>query len=210
MSAAASESSAVVLESSAAAAELEAEIERRCESFLRLLARWNRVHNLTAARDAPARARHLRDCLCARDEFPPQSRIIDIGSGNGFPAVPLAVARPDCRFDLVEARAKKASFLRQAAIELDLANVRVRETRIEDWSPAAPPDFVTARGFADLAASADAVAHFFRPPQTMLCWKAVDPRPECEELARRRPRFSISRRRLPPGGAMRWLVAARA
>ena len=144
------------------AAALDAPTRERLLGFVELLARWNRVHNLTAVRDVRAMiGRHLLDSLAllpwidGRDGVGDRDGdldLLDIGSGAGLPVLPLAIARPGLRCLSVESNNKKTGFQRQAVLELGLSGVEVRQARIETVSArvrtavsrafAAPADFL--------------------------------------------------------------------
>jgi 16S rRNA (guanine527-N7)-methyltransferase len=97
----------------------------RLEAFAELLGKWNRHFNLLSRRDLERLwARHVLDSLSVADLL--RGATVDIGSGGGFPGVPLAVARPDLTFVLVDRHQRKCRFLEQVAGTLDLANVDVR------------------------------------------------------------------------------------
>ena len=105
--------------------------------FLERLLETNRSFNLTAITD-PAEAwdKHVLDSLTLLPdlrELPEGSRVVDVGSGGGLPALPLAITLPGLRFTLLEATAKKARFLEQTATELGLANVSVVCERAESF-----------------------------------------------------------------------------
>ena len=96
------------------------------------LTRWNDRLNLTRIRDLEESV-HFHYCeslFCARFLPPGALRIADIGSGAGFPGIPIAILRPECEVTLVESHQRKAVFLREAARELK--NVRVVSKRAED------------------------------------------------------------------------------
>ena len=101
------------------------------ENHYQLLVRWNRVLNLTAVRSLEETVeRHYCESLFLGAHLPPgRLGIADIGSGAGFPGIPVAVLRPDCSVTLVEAHARKAVFLREAS--RTLRNVRVISQRAE-------------------------------------------------------------------------------
>jgi 16S rRNA (guanine527-N7)-methyltransferase len=108
------------------------------ESYFRLLARWNRTINLTALRlDPPGNGtldRLLVEPLAAAasvHESQGQGRWIDLGSGGGSPAIPLKIVRPKLTLTMVEARERKAAFLREAVRELGLTEVDVLDERVE-------------------------------------------------------------------------------
>lgn len=99
-----------------------------------LLVRWNRVLNLTRIEDpGEVVERHYCESLFLAGHLPPGPlRVADIGSGAGFPGIPLAVARPDCHVTLIESHRRKAVFLREATRELP--NVKVTAMRVEEIS----------------------------------------------------------------------------
>jgi 16S rRNA (guanine527-N7)-methyltransferase len=116
-----------------------------------LLVRWNKVLNLTAIRTLEeAVERHYCESIFAAAHLP-QGRlsIADLGSGAGFPGIPIAVVRPECSVTLIESHQRKAVFLREAAREL--ANVRVIGRRAEDVSDRF--DWVVSRAvrYSDIA-----------------------------------------------------------
>ncbi len=119
--------------------------------YLELIRKWNRVHNLTAVCE-PERMlpRHLLDSLAVLPHIT-GSRIVDVGSGAGLPGIPLALARPDWHVILLESNHKKAIFLQQVRIELQLENIEVVAERVENFHPAAKFDTVISRAFSDLA-----------------------------------------------------------
>lgn len=123
------------------------------DQLLRLAAellRWNRAYNLTAI-TAPDEilTHHLLDSLAAQPDLA-GTTIADVGTGAGFPGLPLAVINPQRRFTLVDAVDKKLRFVAHAARELGLDNVTTWHGRVEMLQPAAPFDTVIARAFAPL------------------------------------------------------------
>ena len=116
--------------------------------FLGLLSRWNRVHNLTGTRGPRELVeRHLVESLALR-RLLAGTRIADVGSGAGFPGVPLAICESARRFTLIESRGKRASFLRHVVAELELTNTTVAHVRAEDLPAGLPFDTVLARAVA--------------------------------------------------------------
>jgi 16S rRNA (guanine527-N7)-methyltransferase len=105
----------------------------RLATYLDLLFRWNRKINLTALTDADeAIDRLLLEPLIAARQLPSgRGRLIDIGSGGGSPAIPLALALGDYAVTMVESKARKAAFLREVARVLDLSHVGVETTRFQ-------------------------------------------------------------------------------
>lgn len=149
---------------------------RRLLEYLRLLAKWNRVYNLTAIRDpwlmVPA---HLLDSLAVLP-FVTGPRLLDVGSGAGLPGLVLAIADPSLRVTLLDASGKKARFLTQAVIELRLGNVEVVQSRIEDYRPADAAgrfDTVVSRAFSELATLLELAEPVLAPGGRMLALKAA-------------------------------------
>ena len=160
-------------------------------AYLALLAKWNKTYNLTAIRD-PRRmvTHHLLDALSVAPHLPAAAglRILDVGSGGGVPGIPLAIARPDAHVVMIDSNHKKAAFLMQAAIELELHNVESHAVRVEDYAPAALFDVVISRAFSDLGAFATVAARHVAPHGTMFAMKGVHPD---EELALLPPAFVV-------------------
>jgi 16S rRNA (guanine527-N7)-methyltransferase len=107
----------------------------RLEHHYNLLVRWNERMNLTRIRDLQDIVRlHFCESLFLGEALPGGPlRIVDIGSGAGFPGIPVAILRPDCSVDLVESHQRKAVFLREAA--RNLSNVQVLSQRAETLDP---------------------------------------------------------------------------
>lgn len=158
---------------------LPAGARERLLDYVALLVKWNRTYNLTAIRDPLAVvAHHLLDSLVVLPHLPlaaARGRIADAGSGAGLPGIPLAIARPGWRVALAEASQKKCAFLRQAAIELELANVEVHEGRVESWRPERLFDLVIARAFAALDEFIAACRHLVVPGGMLAAMKGTPP-----------------------------------
>jgi len=125
----------------------------RIAQLLRLadvLRRWNKTYNLTAITDPQAiLTHHLLDSLAAQPDLAGVT-VADVGTGAGFPGLPLAVVNPQRRFTLIDAVDKKLRFVAHAARELGLDNVTTWHGRVEAMRPDAPFDTVIARAFAPL------------------------------------------------------------
>ena len=105
--------------------------------------------------------RHIEDSLRAVQLLGSANEVADIGSGAGLPGVPLAIARPDTSFVLVEPRRRAVAFLEMAVEELDLGNVEVLHARIEEVELEA--DVATARAFGPLDRSWAGACRVLRP-----------------------------------------------
>lgn len=114
------------------------------------LERWNRRVNLTAIRDREAMvAGHLLDSLSARPLLR-GARILDIGTGAGFPGLPLAIAEPEREFTLLDSNNRKLMFVQHVVGLLSLDNVAAVASRSEDYAPGYRFDTVIARAVASL------------------------------------------------------------
>jgi 16S rRNA (guanine527-N7)-methyltransferase len=123
----------------------------RLLALVTLLTRWNRAFNLTAIRE-PRRmvSYHILDSL-ALNPYVPGGPVLDIGTGAGFPGLPLAVLHPDWHFVLLDGNGKKIRFVRQAVMELELGNVEPIRARIESYPCSEKFVTILARAFAPLS-----------------------------------------------------------
>ncbi len=105
------------------------------EIYERELLDWNEMFNLTAIRDPEGiRTKHFLDsltCLIEMREFPP-NRLIDVGTGAGFPGIPLKIVMPNMQLTLVESVGKKANFCSHIVDMLNLEHVEVISSRAEE------------------------------------------------------------------------------
>ena len=97
-----------------------AEAEEKFEIYLRYLTECNAKLNLTSIDSSDAPARHFADSLQAADFIPDGATVLDIGSGAGFPGVPLKIYRNDIKLTALDSIAKKASFLRSLSVKLGI------------------------------------------------------------------------------------------
>lgn len=162
--------------------QLSSQAVSQLTSLLQLLAKWNRVYNLTSlSAEEKWVSHHLLDSLSIVSLIP-DGRLIDVGSGGGFPGLPVAIANPDRDIVLLDSNHKKTAFLRQAAAELGLAKVSVETARSESFRPDSGFDVVVSRAFSDLKSFLDLAGHLCRDNGTLLAMKGVYPADEIAEL----------------------------
>lgn len=130
--------------------ELPSQSIAKMIDFLRMMVKWNKVYNLSAIREPEQMVNmHLLDSLVVLP-FLHGKRCIDVGTGAGLPGIPLAIARSDMQFALLDSNSKKTRFIQQACIELGLDHVSVLNERIEEYQPEQKFDTVTARAFTSM------------------------------------------------------------
>ena len=140
---------------------LTATDRERLLAYLALIQRWTKVYNLTAVRNTGEMfTHHLLDCLAVVSPMRAGTsaagrgklRVLDVGSGAGLPGVILAMLNPEWQVICVDAVAKKAAFIRQAAVELGLPNLQGIHGRVESPGTFKSPEFdlVTSRAFASI------------------------------------------------------------
>src|SRR5580658_202131 len=148
------------------------------DALLRLLdelLRWNAAYNLTAIVDrAQMLTHHLLDSLSVAP-LVQGSSVADVGTGAGFPGLPLALLAPQRHFVLIDANGKKQRFVAHAARTLGLANVEALQARAEEVRPAQPFDTVVARACAPLPQLLQWVAPLCGPGTRVLAMKGQLP-----------------------------------
>jgi 16S rRNA (guanine527-N7)-methyltransferase len=154
----------------------------RLLTLLEELRHWNRRTNLTAITDPEQMiTHHLLDSLAISPDLT-GTRVADVGTGAGFPGLPLAVANPDRHFTLIDSNAKKLRFVSHAAGLLALSNVTTLHARAESLRPEAPFETVTARALAPLPKLLEAVAPLCGPHTRVLAMKGRWPEDELAQL----------------------------
>ncbi len=126
----------------------------KIQQYIRILLVWNEKLNLTAIRDPlEILYRHFCESMYAAVAVPVENgRLADVGSGGGFPGLPLKISRPSLQVFLIEANLKKATFLAEVTRELELADVRVLVGRYEELGEElAPLNFVCSRALGEFA-----------------------------------------------------------
>lgn len=124
--------------------------------YMNLLLEWNEKINLTAITDPnEVILKHFIDSLTINKYIKENSTLADVGTGAGFPGIPLKIVRPDLKITLVDSLNKRINFLNEVINKLNLVNIETVHSRIEDFGKDKKYresfDFVTARAVANLA-----------------------------------------------------------
>ncbi len=147
--------------------------------YVGLMAKWNKVYNLTSVRDEKEMvSRHLLDSL-AITQYIDAENLLDVGTGGGLPGIPLAIVKPNIQITLLDSNSKKTRFLQQVKAELKLSNVSVVHARVEQ---AELPKFavVTARAFATIKEIIDLAGRHCDDAGHLVLMKGVFPQQELE------------------------------
>lgn len=156
----------------------------RLVALLDELERWNRTFNLTAIKTQDEMlTHHLLDSLAIHADLV-GGRIADVGTGAGFPGLPLALVQPQRRFTLIDSNGKKIRFVSHAARMLGLSNVEPLQARAEELAPDPPFDTVVARAFAPLPQLLSTIAGLAGPATRVLAMKGRRPDKELAALPR--------------------------
>ncbi len=154
-------------------------------ALMRLVAElreWNQRFNLTAIREPGDMVdKHLLDSLAVQPWLRGR-RVADIGTGAGFPGLPLAIVNPRRSFTLIEATGKKVRFVRHAIEALGIGNAAVVQARAETWRPPEPFDSVIARALGRLADFVRVAGHLCARDGRMLAMKGRHPTAEIAVL----------------------------
>ena len=152
-------------------------------ALLTELEKWNRRVNLTAIRDPEEMITgHLLDSLVARPLLA-GTRVLDVGTGPGFPGLPLAIAEPNRHFTLLDSNRKKIMFVQHVAGLLGLDNVVAVKGRGEDYAPGQRFDTVIARALAALPRLVEIAGHHVREDGVFVALKGRYPAEELEQMS---------------------------
>lgn len=172
----------------AAGLRMNEDILLKLNRYHEMLLDWNQKMDLTSVSEEDMAARHFLDSLLPLKEerlFASGSRLIDVGTGAGFPGLPLAIARPDFQVTLLEAQNKRCVFLNAVIEDLGLKNVTVINDRAENLGKTEAHreqyDLAVARAVAPLPVLCEYLLPFVKIGGRMICWKGPAVREEMED-----------------------------
>lgn len=150
--------------------------------YVELLNKWNKTYNLTAVRKPEHMVtRHLLDSLSICP-YLRGKKVLDVGTGAGLPGIPLATVFPEKNFTLLDSNNKKTRFVVQAVSELELLNVDVVQSRVEEFESEVLFDTIITRAYSAIGDMVAQTSHLLAPDGVFLAMKGVNPVAEIDEL----------------------------
>lgn len=194
---------------------LDARQQEQLLHYLELMQKWNKVYNLTAVRNPEEMLRlHLLDCLAVVPPFQTAmhrlqeqglpATVLDVGAGGGLPGIVLAVCCPQVHIQCVDAVAKKMAFVRQAGVELKLANLLATHARVESLQQ--PYSLITSRAFASLEDFVQLTHKLLEPQGVWMAMKGKHPQDEMQALPSGAQVFHVEQLQVPGVDAERCIV----
>ena len=155
---------------------------KQVDKFLNYLLETNKNMNLTAITNKEEMiSKHIYDSLLISKAYDFKNKtILDVGSGGGFPGIPLAMLYPTAHFVLLDSTMKKVKYLDQVAKHLNLTNVEVKCARVEELNEIGKYDVVIARALAELRIYLELVTHLVKVKGNVIALKGKN---ASEELA---------------------------
>ena len=156
----------------------------KLEIYLATLKKWNKVYNLTAINeDSEIIVKHFLDSLSVNQYIQNSRRILDVGTGAGFPGLVLALFNPEKSFVLVDGVSKKISFLQEMIGKLNLKNVIAVHTKIEQYNVAEQFDIIISRAFADIKKMTKLTSHLIKDGGKFIAMKGPDVMSELDDIS---------------------------
>lgn len=156
----------------------------KLEIYLATLKKWNRVYNLTAIdEDSEIIVKHFLDSLSVNQYIQNSGRILDVGTGAGFPGLVLALFNPEKSFVLVDGVSKKISFLQEMIGKLNLKNVIAVHTKVEQYNVAEQFDIIISRAFADIKKMIKLTSHLIKDGGKFIAMKGPDVMSELDDIS---------------------------
>ena len=194
--------------------QLNAEQIAKLRAYLALIQKWNKVYNLTAVRDPNEMVtHHLLDSLAAigplnrhlaQEGLGSSASLLDVGSGAGLPGVVMAICCPTVKVTCVDTVAKKATFIKQVALELKQPNLTGLHARVESIN--SPFDVICSRAFASLVDFTQWSASALAPAGIWMAMKGKHPADELAALPAAVEVFHVEQLKVPGLHAERCVV----
>lgn len=157
-------------------------IDQKFDVYYNLLVEWNNKFNLTSITERDkVDLLHFKDSIIIKDFIGKGSKLLDVGSGAGFPGVPLKIVREDLNVTLLDSVNKKVTFLNELISKLELTGIEAIHKRIEDLDKTQKFDVVTSRAVAPLNVLCEYCLPFVKQDGIMIAYKSADIDKELDE-----------------------------
>ncbi|MGN8473845.1 16S rRNA (guanine(527)-N(7))-methyltransferase RsmG [Helicobacter pylori] len=153
------------------------------QDYACILLEWNQTHNLSGAKNLNELEPQITDALKPLEFVKDFKSCLDIGSGAGLPAIPLALEKPETKFILLEPRIKRAAFLNYLKSVLPLKNIEIIKKRLEDYQNLLQVDLITSRAVASSSFLIEKSQRFLKDKGYFLFYKGEQLKDEiaCED-----------------------------
>lgn len=191
--------------------EPSATILNSFDVYLNEIMKWSKVHNLTSIRDREGIIqKHFLDSLLFLDFIPAgKQTVLDVGTGAGFPGIPLKIVNPGLSLYLVEPKIKKVAFLRYVVHKLDLKDVVILEERFENLAPGQDIplcDAAVVRALFKVSDFFGKAAPFIKQEGLMIMSKGINYKNEIDESMHNN--LQVKRTGIPDTDMIRYLITA--
>jgi len=147
-------------------------LNKEFELFASFLLKWNKTHNLTGSKDIKEVFLQIQDSIKPLEFLPKGFKtVLDIGSGAGFPAIPMAIIKKDVGFTLCEPIKKRVAFLNYIKIKLNLKNITIINTRVQEL-PKKTYDIITSKAVANAKTIFELAKDFMDKDSRLLLYKS--------------------------------------
>jgi 16S rRNA (guanine527-N7)-methyltransferase len=178
-------------------------------AYIEILSKWNKSYNLTAIKQPEQMlSRHVLDSLSVAS-FIRGKRCLDVGTGAGLPGMILALAQAETHWTLLDSNQKKVRFLRHVKAELNIDNVEIVQSRVEDFKPQQDFNTVICRAVAPLARLLEQTRHLITQDNQLLAMKGKQLSNELAELGEHEFVIEVSNLQLSGADALANLVTIR-
>ena len=159
--------------------------KEKFELYYNLLTEWNEKFNLTAVTEKEkVELLHFRDSVLPQDMIVKNASVLDVGSGAGFPAIPLKIVREDLTVTMVDSVNKKVVFLQEVIKRLGLTGIEALHKRIEELSKEVKYDVVTSRAVAPLNVLCEYCLPFVKIGGVMIAYKSAEVEEELQSAGK--------------------------
>ena len=180
---------------------------KQLNDYLELLVKWNKAYNLTAITNPQKMvAYHVLDSVAIINEIPDRGLCLDVGTGAGLPGIPLAIMLPQSKWVLLDSNGKKTRFVQQAIASCGLSNVKVVQSRIQDYHADSSFDVIVSRAYSSVSDFVSSVAPIWQANTRLITMKTELSEAEKQSLDSAIYKLEINQLQVPGIAEKRSLV----